>query len=197
MTNRKKIIIIGSSIVVIIAAIVVTIILSNPSPQPADIDTTPASTDPSNPPEEEEHPYLQGTDSHGEPLPEETQQAIKRNATQAAEAYVTQNKNEEPAARTSRLNPFFTPTSPVPTAKPPIEDTTYSTAQVSTVESSWYDLEKAGSIGVIIYVKVTINTGFGDYEEYQSWVVELIQYNGAWLSHTITKSDLPYIQGVN
>lgn len=199
MTNRRKVILVGVVLLLSVSSLLAATIFLNPSPEPANVDTTPEVTTPSEQPEKpsEPHEHSDGTDSHGEPLPESTQQAIKQNATQAAEAYVTQPSGEEPAVRSSRLSRFFAPGSPVITAEPPVVSSSYSTSQINLLESSWYDTEKEGVIGVIVYLVVGVNTGFESRSENQTWVVELIQHDGAWLSHTITKSDLPYVQGVN
>lgn len=208
MTNRKKIIIIGSVVLLGVITLIAVVLLSNKSPEPTAVDTTPEKTTSTTSPEKEkdtehqdteQHSDSDATDSHvhGEPLPQATQDAIKYNATQAAEAYVVQPSGEEPAARQARLARFFAPSSPVITAGPPVPVDSYHTSQITLLESSWYNTEKEGVIGVIVYMKIGINTGFETRDEYQTWVVELIQHDGAWLSQTITKSDLPYIQGAD
>lgn len=197
MTSQKKIIIIGSSILAIVLLISGILIFANPTPKP----TSEAPNQDIAPTEQEdtpvEHAHDHGTDAVGEPLSKEQETEIKKNATQAAQAFVTQIKNETPEARATRLSEFFSPGSPALTAPAPIADPTYSTAQVTVIESGWYDLGNENAIGIIVYLDVAVDTGFGDYQEYQTWVVESSLYENAWLARNVTKSDLPYIEGVN
>lgn len=200
MTDRKKIIIIGSALVGITLIIAVAIALMSPTPKPGGSEPATQDTPQQS---EQEQPAEEATEEghdmhdHGAPLPAATKEEIKKNATLAAQAFVTQEKDEKPEVRASRLSQFFSPGSPALTAAAPIGDVTYSTAQVTVVESSWYDLQKEGAIGVIVYLNVAVETGFGDYEEYQTWVIESAPYENAWLARDIFKSDLQYIQGVN
>ncbi|HEX6416320.1 MAG TPA: hypothetical protein VFZ62_02230 [Candidatus Saccharimonadales bacterium] len=198
MTDRKKIIIIGSSILLIVIVIAGILALTTATPQPS---AEPQNSQANATPEEEqpqtEDPHDHGTDAVGEPLTPELKEQIMTNASKAAQAFVTQEKDEKPEARASRLSEFFSPGSPALTAAAPINDVTYSTAQVTILETGWYDLEKTNAIGIIVYLNVAVDTGFGDYDEYQSWVVESTFYNNAWLARDIFKSDLPYVQGVS
>ena len=198
MTDRKKIIIIGSILVAVVALIFGIMAFTSPSPKPS---ADPQSTQPETPNTEEEKPtedpHDHGTDAVGEPLSAEQSEEIKKNATLAAQAFVTQEKDEKPEVRASRLSQFFSPGSPALTAAAPINDVTYSTAQVTILESGWYDLKRTDAIGIIVYLNVAVDTGFGDYEEYQTWVIESTFYENAWLARDIFKSDLQYIQGVS
>jgi len=198
MTDRKKIIIIGSAILLVVAIIAGILALTNQTPQPS---AEPQSTQPDTAPEEEapatEDPHEHGTDAVGTPFTDEQKDEVMTNASKAAQAFVTQEKEEKPEARAQRLSEFFAPGSPALTAAAPISDITYSTAQVTILETGWYDIEKTDAVGVIVYLNVAVDTGFGDYDEYQTWVIESSLRDNAWLARDIFKSDLPYVQGVS
>lgn len=188
MTPRKKLIIAGAgfmAFVILLSGITlaVTLLSSKKAETPATRNDTAGQTGNSKP----------ATDDEGEPLPTDEQDSMLTAATDAARAYVTQLPNETAAGRQARLSVFFAPDSPVIEAAPPVRSANYSTASVTDVQSTWYDLGKNDAFGVLVYL-LTAASGHST-EEYGGWVVELRQYNGEWLPYAITKSDLPYIEG--
>ena len=202
MTRKKLILVIAASVAFVIF-VIATVIYLNPSPEPVTLsETEDRATDqqveaPETPEESEQaHSEAEDSDAHGSLLPQATTDAIFLNAQQAAEAYVSQPMDESAATRQTRLRQYFAPNSPVITAKPPVVSDSFNTSKVTTLETDWYDLG-GNKMGVIVYMNVGLNTGFNEYEEKQSWAVELIQYRDSWLANKIMKSDVPYIEGVN
>lgn len=192
MTTRGKITLVGSAFIVITSVVIAATILLHPSPRPTSVDATPSKSQPPSEPETTENT---ATDAAGEPFSAQSQEAIMQNAVNAAEAYVAQPLDEEPAARKGRLSQYFASDSPVIGAKPPVSSESYTTYGVTTLQSDWYVSDDDDTLSVIVYLKVNVNTGFDTREDHQTWVVGLKRYGDRWLSTTITKSDLPYIQG--
>lgn len=203
MTRKKLILIITGSVLFVIF-ITTAVILANPSPEPKDVDNTTTSkdagqnksTDTNNSEEQSNHSEITMHGDHDELMPQETTDAIFLNAQQAAEAYVSQPMDEDTSTRRERLRQYFAPASKVITAKPPVTNASFTTSKTTTLQTDWYDLG-GKKMGVIVYMNVGVNTGFNEYEEKQSWVVELIKYHNNWLANKIMKSDMPYIEGVN
>lgn len=190
MTPRKKLIIAGAgfmAIVILLSAITLAVtFLSKGSETP---DSQQSSEDASG---QAANDKL-ATDGEGEPLPTDEEGSMLIAATDAARAYVTQLQDEPASGRQARLSVFFAPDSPVIEAAPPVRSVNYSTANVTDVQSTWYDLGKNDAFGVLVYLQVT-PSGHST-ENYEGWVVELRQYDNEWLPYAITKSDLPYIEG--
>lgn len=193
MTTRGKIIFIGSLVLLGLLGLIVTSILTNKSPTPSPESTDTSQQKPSDNTSHEED----GHDQEGPVYSEEDQNAMIKNAEQAAEAYVAQPPDETPEARQARLKKFFTPTSAAITAPVPIAMEGYYTADITPIETSWYPTEKPNVIGLLVYLKVEVNVPMDNRVENQTWKLELVPINGGWLTSTITKSDLPYIEAIN
>lgn len=201
--TKKLILIIAGCILFMTFIIVVTIML-NPSPEPKSIDDTSVSAQsqdnkadalaPS--PEQQTSDGEETMHGEGELLDQETTDAAFLNARQAAEAFVAQPMDEVAVDRQERLRPYFTSNSKAVTAKPPVNSDSYFTTKVTALETDWYDLGPQ-KMGVIVYLNVGVNTGFNEYEEKQSWVLQLVNQHNVWTARSIVKSDMPYIEGVN
>lgn len=193
MTTRGKIILIGSLITLGLLSLIVVSIVTSKSPQPS-----PDETDTSQQKSAEDASHEEdGHDQEGPVYSQEDQDAMIKNAEQAAEAYVAQPSDETPEARQDRLKKFFTPSSAAITAPVPIVAEGYYTADITPIETSWYPTGKPDVIGVLVYLRVEVNLPMDNKAENQTWKLELVPANGGWLTSTITKSDLPYIEAIN
>lgn len=193
MTTRSKIILIGSLVLLGLLGLIITSVLTNKSPVPSPEDTNTSEQKPSDNTSQEED----GHDQEGPVYSQEDQNAMIRNAEQAAEAYVAQPSGETTEARQARLKQFFAPSSTAFAAPVPNPTAGYYTADITPIETSWYPTEKTGVIGVLVYLKVEVNLPMDNKVENQTWKLELVPVNGGWLTSTITKSDLPYIEATN